>query len=656
MTLALVAAGTACGGDGGTNPPAPVVTTIDKQLATDEQTATVASAVSLAPSVVVRDQNGDAMAGVTVTFTISGGGGALTGAAPETDASGIATVGSWTLGTSMGENTLVASAAGKTATFTATGTPDAPAAVEHVEGTDGQSATAGTAVALAPAVRVADSYGNPIEGIGVTFAVTPEVGAITGGAQSTDQNGIATVGAWTLGSTAGLYEMTATAEGLDPLTFTATATAGAATTIIRDALTDGLSAAVGTAVGAPPSVQVTDEHGNPVAGVTVTFAVSSGGGSVTGSTQTTNATGVATVGSWTLGTTAGENRLTASVTDLESVTFSATGTAGAAASLAIVAGTDEQIGAAEEALPVDPSVVVADAYGNPVSGVTVTFAIAAGGGSITDSVQVSNASGVATVGSWTLGPYNDVNELTASASGVESVTFLAAPEGCTVAPRLDVGGSFAGELTEWDCLYDNNRYYDSYTTAHDGATALQVTVTSTAFDPLAHLFDADGWTRAFDVGAVGDGTGSIRVIAPAGTYRTSATSAVESTLGAYTIAVSSASTNVTACSRPWVLRGVSTAQSLSNSDCVEPSGPWYSDEYLIWLRAGETVTVTMTASTMNAYLQLFGADGLLIDDDDSSAGGTNARLAFTATTTGAYILAASAYTGQTGAYNLQITP
>ena len=40
-------------------------------------------------------------------------------------------------------------------------------------------------------------------------------------------------------------------------------------------------------------------------GVSVTFAVATGGGSVTGGSATTDATGIATVGSWTLGTTAG---------------------------------------------------------------------------------------------------------------------------------------------------------------------------------------------------------------------------------------------------------------------------------------------------------------------------------------------------------------
>src|SRR5437762_9920873 len=58
-------------------------------------------------------------------------------------------------------------------------------------------------------------------------------------------------------------------------------------------------------------------------------------------TQTTNASGVATVGSWTLSTTAGTNTLTASSSGLTGspVTFTAEGTAGAAGRVAFTTGS-----------------------------------------------------------------------------------------------------------------------------------------------------------------------------------------------------------------------------------------------------------------------------------------------------------------------------
>ncbi len=113
----------ACGGGsksvdpGGAGP----ATTIEAQTATSF-TGTTGTAVTIKPAVHVTDADGLNVLGAAVTFAVTGGGGSITGANATTNASGIATVGSWTLGTA-GANTLTASAAGLTGspvTFTAT--------------------------------------------------------------------------------------------------------------------------------------------------------------------------------------------------------------------------------------------------------------------------------------------------------------------------------------------------------------------------------------------------------------------------------------------------------------------------------------------------------------------------------------------------------
>ena len=93
---------------------------------------------------------------------------------------------------------------------------------------------------------------------------------------------------------------------------------------------DGQSASTGAAVKIAPSVLVRDAKGHPVPGVSVTFAVATGGGSVAGSPVKTDAAGIAAVTSWKLGTTAGANTLTATSAGLTGspVTFTATGIAG----------------------------------------------------------------------------------------------------------------------------------------------------------------------------------------------------------------------------------------------------------------------------------------------------------------------------------------
>ena len=87
--------------------PASGATQITK-AAGDNQTASIGSPVSTAPSVVVRDASNQPVAGVTVVFSVVSGGGILSGATQTTNISGIATLGGWTLGSQPGANSLAA--------------------------------------------------------------------------------------------------------------------------------------------------------------------------------------------------------------------------------------------------------------------------------------------------------------------------------------------------------------------------------------------------------------------------------------------------------------------------------------------------------------------------------------------------------------------
>lgn len=190
------------------------------------------------------------------------------------------------------------------------------------------SAVAGDDVATPPGVIVKDGTGQPIEGITVEFTVTGGQGTVLPASVITGPDGTAAVTSWTLGTTAGPNELMVSANpvnGTTPLTITATGEAGPATQIAKDA-GDLQEATAGTAVATPPSVRVMDAHNNPVSGATVSFvATTPASASVTGGSQTTGTDGIATVGSWTLGTVTGSNELTAT-TGSHSVTFTAQAT------------------------------------------------------------------------------------------------------------------------------------------------------------------------------------------------------------------------------------------------------------------------------------------------------------------------------------------
>ena len=73
----------------------------------------------------------------------------------------------------------------------------------------------------------------------------------------------------------------------------------------------------------PFVVEVRDQNGNPLAGATVTFAVTAGAGTLSDTTATTDANGRAAT-TLTLGRQAGTITVVATVADLEPVTFTAT--------------------------------------------------------------------------------------------------------------------------------------------------------------------------------------------------------------------------------------------------------------------------------------------------------------------------------------------
>jgi len=529
--------------------------------------------------------------------------------------------------------------------------------------------TAGTAVATQPSVLVRDQNGSPMAGVPIAFNVGTGGGSVTGAAAITNSSGVATVGGWTLGTTAGANTLIASTGSLTPVTFTATAAAGAAASITKTA-GDAQTAAAGSAVPIPPSVTIKDANGNPVAGAAVTFAVTAGGGSVTGASQTSNSSGVATVGSWTLGTSAGANSLSATSGSLTAAVFTATGTVGAAGSVTKTAG-DNQTAEDGTTLPIAPAVTVRDAAGNPVPGITVIFAVGTGGGSLTGGTQVTNASGVATVGSWTLGTVGP-QTLTATAGSLPPVTFNATATrraACSVATPHPFGGSSNGVLSTTDCRLSDGAYVDYWTTTVSPAGAYVLTQVATAptgttpIDAYLLFYGHDGWIVGFndDADPASNPTlatdSRLKVLLPSDNYVAGATSFDAGETGSYTLSSAPTAESISHCEQAFVARGITTNQTLETTDCnfSGPTTPFYSDDVAIFLRQGQSVTISMNSTVFDPALELLSANGTIIMSNNDANGSTNAQIVYVSTADSFYIIAPTSHlSAATGAYTLII--
>ncbi len=401
------------------------------------QSATVATAFTNKLVATVTDQYGNPVSGVTVTFTppASGASGTFTTSSTAvTNASGVATSNTYTANTTSGTYNVVASATGaSSANFSETNAAKTTGDTLSLASGSGQSTTVGTAFSNPLAATDVDQYGNPVPGVTVTFT-PPASGAsgtfTTSATAVTNASGVATSNAYTANTVpGGPYNVVASATGASSVNFSETNLVGAAHTVTATS-GNGQSATVATAFTNKLVATVTDQYGNPVPGVTVTFTPPASGASgsfTTSATAVTGSNGQATSNTYTANTIAGgPYNVVASATGASSASFPETNLATSAHTLTVTTGSGQNATvAAAFASPL--AATVTDQYGNPVSGVTVTFTPPASGASGTftaSSTAVTNASGVATSSTYTAntiagGPYNVV----ASVTGLTSVNF-----------------------------------------------------------------------------------------------------------------------------------------------------------------------------------------------------------------------------------------
>ncbi len=215
-----------CGGEGTTEPPPEDPRATRAVVASgDAQTGTVGQALSAPLIVQINDQSGSPMSGVSVSFTVSAGGGEVSNTSGTTDASGQAST-NWTLGTAAGSTQQVTAAvAGATSIsvlFSATATADDAFVVSMISGDD-QFAYMGTKVPEIIVVRVRDQYANDVSGQVVAFTLPTGRGSVDSTVAFTNSSGEAVTG-WTVGSTVGQDTAFATVAGVvgSPIVFTAT--------------------------------------------------------------------------------------------------------------------------------------------------------------------------------------------------------------------------------------------------------------------------------------------------------------------------------------------------------------------------------------------------------------------------------------------------
>ena len=373
---------------------APVAATITL-LAGDGQRAPAGQRLAVPLKAQIVSRGGRPMAGVSVRFAVAEPTGSFAPTVDTSDAEGIVQA-VWTLGDRPGRQRSSLAVDGDPPIATALAAEAEPVA-GNTRITTGESPSGVTGEELAESivVRVSDSTGAPLGDLPVTWEAEAG-GTIAAEGARTDSAGQARA-RWTLGPRAGVqraFVQVGASRAVPRATVAAAALPGPAASIaVVRVVSRGIA-------GRPllPALQlrVADRHDNAVPDVRVTLRPAQG--AVAERTATTDATGRITA-AWTLGSAAGDQRLSATAVGVSAPLEVNVRAAAGPPAKAVLEGVPPTA-TVGRALPQPVRVLVTDAQGNPTPGASVQFTTKSG--TVTPSRARTDSTGRAQA-RWVLG-------------------------------------------------------------------------------------------------------------------------------------------------------------------------------------------------------------------------------------------------------------
>jgi hypothetical protein len=452
------------------------------------------------------------------------------------------------------------------------------------------------------------------------------------------------------------------------------------TTVITVASMSATSATLTGTVGqgVTVSVTVTGSDGAPYAGAVVTFSVTSGGGSVSPATAASNSSGRATT-TWTLGQSVGTQTLSASLEGY-SATFTADAQAGSPASVEAMTtfpGTFDPATALPQAVVFE----VEDEFSNKVPGVTVSFSASDGGSADPSSATTDSQGQVSTT--WTLGPNNGTQTLTATAGSSTGSATAEAYDPCQDIGTINLDETIQGSVTLESCemIIENElRLVAQYYLTIQTQTAVVFDLVTDWNGPNLQLWDRP-FDDPYDAGKVAwwgggaDNHTGFKIILDASTPGAlgapgqghAATTGKTYLLRAASREAQTGNLTLSAVEREsdqfeddsyWLATShLDIDQTISETDRVMGDGIW-GDRVQIHLEAGERIFIEERSTDFSPDFRIkergagkpwaYGIQG-----DDSG----HMILDYTAPARNYYWLYLTTLdTGATGAYNVKITP
>ncbi len=236
-----------------------------------------------------------------------------------------------------------------------------------------QSASIYTQLPLPLVVKVIDKNNQPVSGQRINWS-TVNFGVFETTHSFTGTQGTSSI-LYTVDNLSGTGSVLATVNNNSVVftTYKLTATPD----IILAVSSQDQTTLANTPVSSIPSVKIIDIADNPVANYPVTFSIGTGGGSVTGSNQLTNSSGIATVGGWTSGPSGICSLICSASTNISGspLTFTTTVIASSPTQISASAGNNQTGFIAGQVAPQKLEVLIRDSGNSAVANQLVYFGI-----------------------------------------------------------------------------------------------------------------------------------------------------------------------------------------------------------------------------------------------------------------------------------------
>jgi len=194
-------------------------------------------------------------------------------------------------------------------------------------------------------------------------------------------------------------------------------------------------------------------------------------------------------------------------------------------------------------------------------------------------------------------------------------------------------------------------FADLYQFTVTSSQTLGVALSSTAFDTVLRIIDANGNELATDDDGGGGSNSLIQRVFAAGTYKIETTSYNSGDSGAYTLALTAVNVQVRPITVGATVSGNLTAASGRASGCTG----CYADVYQFSVTSSQTLRILLTSSAFDSFLRVLDSNNQEVTTDDDNGGGSNSLISRTFAP-GSYKIEATTYgTGETGAYTLALT-